>query len=75
MADLIGHIGLRNMGRAMADRLLKVGYRLHVYNRSPEKAACVGGSLSRAERRSIKRLRRGVQWCEGASMSTLSVRF
>jgi len=27
------------MGRAMAGNLLKAGYRLHVYNRTPEKAA------------------------------------
>jgi len=39
MADLIGFIGLGNMGRAMADNLLQSGYRLHVYNRTPEKAA------------------------------------
>lgn len=39
MADLIGFIGLGNMGRAMAGSLLKAGYRLHVYNRTPEKAA------------------------------------
>lgn len=39
MADVIGFIGLGNMGRAMAGNLLKAGYRLHVYNRTPEKAA------------------------------------
>ena len=27
------------MGRAMAGNLLQAGYRLHVYNRTPEKAA------------------------------------
>lgn len=39
MADVVGFIGLGNMGRAMAGNLLKAGYRLHVYNRTPEKAA------------------------------------
>lgn len=39
MADLIGFIGLGNMGQAMAGNLLKAGYRLHVYNRTPGKAA------------------------------------
>lgn len=39
MADVIGFIGLGNMGRAMAGNLLNAGYRLHVYNRTPEKAA------------------------------------
>ncbi|BFU94380.1 MAG: 3-hydroxyisobutyrate dehydrogenase [Nitrospira sp.] len=39
MSDLIGFIGLGNMGRAMAGNLLKAGYRLHLYNRTPEKAA------------------------------------
>ena len=38
MADLIGFIGLGNMGRAMAGALLTAGYWLHVYNRTPEKA-------------------------------------
>jgi 3-hydroxyisobutyrate dehydrogenase-like beta-hydroxyacid dehydrogenase len=38
MADLIGFIGLGNMGRAMAANLLTAGYRLHVYNRTAEKA-------------------------------------
>lgn len=39
MADLIGFIGLGNMGGAMAGSLLKAGYRLHVYNRTTGKAA------------------------------------
>jgi len=39
MTDLIGFIGLGNMGRAMAGSLLKAGYRLRVYNRTPDKAA------------------------------------
>ncbi|HJT22916.1 MAG TPA: NAD(P)-dependent oxidoreductase [Nitrospira sp.] len=38
MAELIGFIGLGNMGRAMAANVLTAGYRLHVYNRTPEKA-------------------------------------
>lgn len=39
MTDIIGFIGLGNMGRAMAGSLIKAGYRLRVYNRTPEKAA------------------------------------
>jgi 3-hydroxyisobutyrate dehydrogenase-like beta-hydroxyacid dehydrogenase len=34
----VGWIGLGNMGTAMAERLLDAGYRLVVYNRTPEKA-------------------------------------
>jgi 3-hydroxyisobutyrate dehydrogenase-like beta-hydroxyacid dehydrogenase len=39
VSELIGFIGLGNMGRAMAGNLLQAGYRLRVYNRTPEKAA------------------------------------
>ncbi len=41
MSDLptIGFIGIGVMGRSMAGHLLAAGYPLHVYNRSPEKAA------------------------------------
>jgi 3-hydroxyisobutyrate dehydrogenase-like beta-hydroxyacid dehydrogenase len=35
----VGLIGLGNMGTAIAERLLDAGYRLVVYNRTPEKAA------------------------------------
>jgi 3-hydroxyisobutyrate dehydrogenase-like beta-hydroxyacid dehydrogenase len=38
MMDLVGFIGLGNMGRTMAANILTAGYRLHVYNRTPEKA-------------------------------------
>jgi 3-hydroxyisobutyrate dehydrogenase-like beta-hydroxyacid dehydrogenase len=38
MAEVLGFIGLGNMGRAMAGHLLASDYRLHVYNRTPEKA-------------------------------------
>jgi 3-hydroxyisobutyrate dehydrogenase-like beta-hydroxyacid dehydrogenase len=34
----IGFVGLGRMGAAMAGNLLKAGYRLHVYNRTPERA-------------------------------------
>ena len=34
----VGLIGLGNMGTAFAERLLQAGYRLHVHNRTPEKA-------------------------------------
>lgn len=39
MADPIGFIGLGKMGSAMAANLLKAGFKLHVYNRTLEKAA------------------------------------
>jgi len=38
MSESIGFVGLGNMGRAMAESLLKAGYRLHVYNRDGSKA-------------------------------------
>src|SRR5215218_1618326 len=34
----IGFIGLGNLGRPIAENLLAAGFRLRVYNRSPEKA-------------------------------------
>lgn len=37
----IGFIGLGNMGRGIADNLLKAGNRLTVFNRSPDKAAAL----------------------------------
>jgi phosphoglycerate dehydrogenase-like enzyme len=38
-AITLGFIGLGNMGLPMATNLLKAGYHLRVYNRTPEKAA------------------------------------
>lgn len=38
MAEVIGYIGLGNMGFPMADNLLQAGYPLRVYNRSVQKA-------------------------------------
>lgn len=38
MMETIGFVGLGQMGIAMAGSLLKAGYPLHVYNRTPEKA-------------------------------------
>ncbi|MDA8094176.1 MAG: NAD(P)-dependent oxidoreductase [Betaproteobacteria bacterium] len=38
MDRTVGFIGLGQMGAAMAATLLKAGYRLRVYNRSPEKS-------------------------------------
>lgn len=37
----IGFIGLGKMGSAMAGNLLKAGFKLHVYNRTAEKAAAL----------------------------------
>ncbi len=39
MNERIGFIGLGHMGRAMADNLITAGYAVHVYNRTPDKAA------------------------------------
>ena len=38
MSETIGFIGLGGMGSAMAASLLKAGFELRVYNRTPEKA-------------------------------------
>src|ERR1700676_5592841 len=38
MKEIVGFIGLGNMGLAMATNLLKAGFGLRVYNRTPEKA-------------------------------------
>jgi 3-hydroxyisobutyrate dehydrogenase-like beta-hydroxyacid dehydrogenase len=38
MDERIGFIGLGNMGLPMATNLLEAGYKLRVYNRTPEKA-------------------------------------
>jgi 3-hydroxyisobutyrate dehydrogenase-like beta-hydroxyacid dehydrogenase len=50
---IVGFIGLGNMGRPMAANLLKAGYPLRVWNRSPAPAASLAAlgatSVSRAE--------------------------
>ena len=38
MKEIVGFIGLGNMGLAMATNLLKAGFGLRVYNRTAEKA-------------------------------------
>src|SRR5919202_2789296 len=38
MNQVIGFIGLGNMGLPMASNLIEAGYTLQVYNRTPEKA-------------------------------------
>jgi 3-hydroxyisobutyrate dehydrogenase-like beta-hydroxyacid dehydrogenase len=38
MSEMIGFLGLGNMGQAMANSLLKAGYALTVYNRTASKA-------------------------------------
>jgi 3-hydroxyisobutyrate dehydrogenase-like beta-hydroxyacid dehydrogenase len=43
----VGLIGLGNMGTAFAERLLRAGYRLHVYNRTPEKAEALAAEGAR----------------------------
>src|SRR5215470_16214271 len=41
MSEMIGFIGLGNMGQAMASSLLKAGYALTVYNRTLSKAGAL----------------------------------
>lgn len=51
MSETVGLVGLGNMGRAMAERLLDAGWKLRVWNRSREKAdAVVRQGAERAER-------------------------
>jgi 3-hydroxyisobutyrate dehydrogenase-like beta-hydroxyacid dehydrogenase len=37
MQPKVGFLGMEIMGQAMAKNILKVGYELMVYNRTPEK--------------------------------------
>src|SRR5436305_414742 len=51
MKETVGFIGLGGMGLAMATNLLKAGFGLRVYNRTPEKARPLldhGAILARA---------------------------
>ena len=41
MVERIGFIGLGRMGQAMASNLITAGYALHIYNRTPDKAAAL----------------------------------
>ena len=41
MVERIGFIGLGRMGHAIASNLIRAGYAVHVYNRTPEKAAAL----------------------------------
>jgi len=47
MTQRIGFIGLGIMGQAMATNILKNGYALSVYNRTPEKAEALCGAGAR----------------------------
>src|SRR3954469_24769784 len=53
MLPIIGFIGLGNMGQPMAANLLKAGYPVCIWNRSPARAAAVAArcatSVSRPE--------------------------
>src|SRR5438270_4135065 len=51
MKETVGFIGLGSMGLAMATSLLKAGFGLRVYNRTPEKARPLlerGATLARS---------------------------
>jgi 3-hydroxyisobutyrate dehydrogenase-like beta-hydroxyacid dehydrogenase len=41
MSDTIGFIGLGQMGEPMARNLMRAGFKLRIYNRTPEKAAAL----------------------------------
>src|SRR5690606_25889050 len=41
MSETIGFIGIGNMGEPMARNLLRAGYRLRVWNRTPDKASAL----------------------------------
>ena len=43
MSGLIGFIGIGSMGEPMAGNLLKAGYTLRIYNRTPSRAASLVG--------------------------------
>jgi len=47
----VGFIGLGNMGLPMATNLLKAGYRLRVFNRTPERAASLVAGGAKLESR------------------------
>jgi len=47
MSEMIGFIGLGNMGQAMASSLLKAGYTLTVYNRTLSKAEALTAKSAR----------------------------
>src|SRR5262245_65568498 len=53
MRPVIGFVGLGNMGQPMAANLLKAGYSVRVWNRSPASAAALAAqgatSVSRPE--------------------------
>ena len=51
MSDTIGFIGLGQMGEPMARNLMRAGFKLRIYNRTPEKgAALIGEGASAATR-------------------------
>jgi 3-hydroxyisobutyrate dehydrogenase-like beta-hydroxyacid dehydrogenase len=43
MSDTIGFIGLGQMGEPMARNLMQAGFKLRIYNRTPDKAAALAG--------------------------------
>ncbi|HSF47514.1 MAG TPA: NAD(P)-binding domain-containing protein [Burkholderiales bacterium] len=64
MGDTIGFIGLGQMGEPMVRNLMQAGFKLRIYNRTPEKAAALAGegasavsrpadAVERAESRSV----------------------
>ncbi len=47
MQPKVGFLGMGIMGQAMAKNILKAGYELMVYNRTPEKTVALGEAGAR----------------------------
>jgi 3-hydroxyisobutyrate dehydrogenase-like beta-hydroxyacid dehydrogenase len=47
MRPKVGFLGMGIMGQAMAKNILKAGYELMVYHRTPEKTAALGEAGAR----------------------------
>jgi 3-hydroxyisobutyrate dehydrogenase-like beta-hydroxyacid dehydrogenase len=57
MSETVGFIGLGGMGAAMAANLLEAGFRLRVFNRSPERARSLverGAALARTPAEAVE---------------------
>src|SRR5260370_27407613 len=59
MSEMIGFIGLGNMGQAMANSLLKAGYPLTVFNRTLSKADVLTAKGARLARQPSEAVTKG----------------
>jgi 3-hydroxyisobutyrate dehydrogenase-like beta-hydroxyacid dehydrogenase len=53
MSDTIGFIGLGQMGEPMARNLMRAGFKLRIYNRTPEKSAALVAEGAAAVKRPV----------------------